>query len=127
YNPAANNWTAVSATGAPAGRYLHSAVWTGAEMLIWGGFYFSGGSHYLNDGARYDPAGNSWTPIGATALGARGVHTAVWSGSEMLVWGGYNGSAWFNDGARYNPTSHSWSAMTNSGAPVARYVHTAVW
>ena len=35
----------------------HTAVWTGSEMIVWGGF--DGG--YLNDGGRYNPAANSWT------------------------------------------------------------------
>ena len=54
YNPAGNSWTAVSTTGAPAARYHHTAVWTGSEMIVWGGY---NGSSYLNDGGRYNPAG----------------------------------------------------------------------
>ena len=37
YNPTSNSWTAVTTTGAPAARYRHTAVWTGSEMIIWGG------------------------------------------------------------------------------------------
>jgi hypothetical protein len=37
YNPAANSWTAVPTTGAPAARDYHTAVWTGSEMIVWGG------------------------------------------------------------------------------------------
>ena len=33
-----DTWTATSITNAPAGRYLHTAVWTGSEMIVWGGF-----------------------------------------------------------------------------------------
>ena len=36
---------------------------------------------------------DTWTPTSTTnAPGARSNHTAVWTGSEMIVWGGYNGS-----------------------------------
>jgi hypothetical protein len=36
YNPVTNSWNQSSTTGAPTGRYHHTAVWTGIEMIIWG-------------------------------------------------------------------------------------------
>ena len=33
-----DTWTATGTTNAPSRRYLHTAVWTGSEMIIWGGF-----------------------------------------------------------------------------------------
>jgi N-acetylneuraminic acid mutarotase len=51
YNPAADSWMAVTTTGAPAGRYSHTAVWTGSEMIVWGGYNGS----YLNDTWSYIP------------------------------------------------------------------------
>src|SRR5437773_8398637 len=36
-----NTWTATSA--APAGRSFHTAVWTGSEMVVWGGISSIGG------------------------------------------------------------------------------------
>ena len=32
-----DTWTATSTTNAPAARYDHTAVWTGSEMIVWGG------------------------------------------------------------------------------------------
>src|SRR5882724_11401026 len=32
-----DTWTATSTTSAPAGRQQHTAVWTGSEMIVWGG------------------------------------------------------------------------------------------
>ena len=32
-----DTWTATSTTSAPDGRYDHTAVWTGSEMIVWGG------------------------------------------------------------------------------------------
>jgi hypothetical protein len=32
-----DTWTATSTTNAPFGRDYHSAVWTGSEMIVWGG------------------------------------------------------------------------------------------
>jgi len=51
----------------------------------------------------------------------------VWTGSEMIVWGGGNVSGLFNDGGRYHPTADSWAPVSTSGAPSARGDHTAVW
>ena len=49
-------------------------------------------------------------------------HTAVWTGSEMIVWGGSNGSSYFNTGGRYNPSTDSWIATSTTNAPAARDV-----
>jgi hypothetical protein len=35
-----NTWSATSLTGAPSVRNQHTAVWTGTEMIVWGGFNF---------------------------------------------------------------------------------------
>ena len=32
-----DTWTAASTANAPDGRDLHTAVWTGSEMIVWGG------------------------------------------------------------------------------------------
>jgi len=50
---------------------------------------------------------------------ARGEHTAVWTGSEMIVWGGSNSSGYLNTGGRYNPVTDRWTPMSNTNAPSA--------
>src|SRR5207253_11784 len=80
-------WTATSTTNAPEARAGHTAVWTGSEMIVWGG-RSSGG--YLNTGGKYNPATDSWIATSSTnAPTGREFHTAVWTGSEMIVWGGF--------------------------------------
>ena len=37
YNPSTDTWTPMSVTGAPTARLAHSAVWTGTQMIVWGG------------------------------------------------------------------------------------------
>src|SRR5882724_6483160 len=118
-----DTWTATSTTGAPAAREIHTAVWTGSEMIVWGGL--TAGPTFLNTGGRYNPSTDSWTPTSTTsAPAARGFHTAVWTGSEMIVWGG---SGVLNTGGRYNPGTDSWTATSTTSAPAARELHTAVW
>jgi hypothetical protein len=79
-------WRPLAATALSA-RWLHTAVWTGAEMVIWGGYV----SSYFNDGGRYYPADDAWLSVSTLGSGppaARAWHTAVWTGAEMIVWGG---------------------------------------
>ena len=119
-----DSWIATSTINAPQGRFGHAAVWTGSEMIVWGGY----DGTYLNTGARYNPSTDSWTATSAAnAPTARAVRTAVWTGSEMIVWGGFDGSAWLNTGGRYNPGTDSWTATSTTNAPAGRTTHTAVW
>ena len=137
YNPSTDSWTPTSTTDAPSGRYEHTAVWTGSEMIVWGGYYRDGSnSYYLNTGGRYNPSTDSWTAISTTnAPSGRSGHTAVWTGAEMIVWGGYyfyyyNGGGYtyyLNTGGRYNPSTDSWTATSTTDAPSGRSWHTAVW
>jgi N-acetylneuraminic acid mutarotase len=117
-------WTATATAGAPSVRSLHTAVWTGSRMIVWGGY----GGAYLNDGGQYDPLGNAWTATATTnAPSVRSLHTAVWTGSRMIVWGGTNGSGFLNDGGQYDPAGNAWTATTTTGSPSIRLAHTAVW
>ncbi len=38
----------------------------------------------------------------------RAYHTVVWTGREMIIWGGYDGKNYLNTGGRYNPESDTW-------------------
>ena len=51
----------------------------------------------------------------------------MWTGSEMIVWGGIGGGYVLNTGGRYNPSTDSWTATSTTNAPAGRYRHTAVW
>lgn len=127
YNLSTNAWSAVTATGAPAARNLHTAVWTGSQMIVWGGNANSAGGAPLNTGGRYTPGG-AWT---ATATGsapvARDGHTAIWTGSRMIIWGGFTGASRVNTGALYDPVGDAWVATSTTNAAAGRSNHTAVW
>ena len=72
-------------------------------------------------------AGATWSPTSLTgAPTARFNHTAVWTGSKMIVWGG-NDDGNVNSGAIYDPATDTWTATSTAGAPAARQRHTAVW
>jgi len=122
-----DTWTATSLTNAPSSRAGHTAVWTGSEMIVWGGGA-GGGPTYFNTGGRYNPSTDSWTATNTNnAPDARGAHAALWTGSEMIVWGGFNGSDFLNTGGRYNPGTDSWTATSTTDAPVGRQDCSVVW
>jgi N-acetylneuraminic acid mutarotase len=110
--------------GAPSARLGQSVVWTGSEMIVWGGY---NGSNEVNDGYRYNPSTDTWGQIAASPLAIRSKHTAVWTGSEMIVWGGKNGNTYYSDGARYNPATNTWATMSTASGPLGRAYHAAVW
>jgi N-acetylneuraminic acid mutarotase len=123
YNPSTDSWTATSTANAPTPRYSHTAVWTGTEMIVWGGAHNPGGG--FDTGGRYNPSTDSWTGTSTTdAPSRRYGHTAVWTGSEMIVWGGIDG---YPSGGKYNPNTNSWTATATYNVPSVRYGHTAVW
>ena len=125
YNPQTDQWTTTMPAGAPSAREEHTAVWTGSEMVVWGGY--DRARFFFNDGGRFNPAANRWTAVASSdAPVARRRHTAVWTGSEMIVWGGYN-DAYLTNGGRYNPTVNSWTAVTTTNAPSGCSGHSAVW
>ena len=69
------------------------------------------------------PCTDQW---GATSTSnappGRADHTAVWTGSEMIVWGGLETQVTLNTGGRYNPSTDSWTATSTTNAPSGRHV-----
>ena len=135
YDPLLDTWVETSLTTAPEGRELHSALWTGSRMLIWGGF---NGTDYLNTGARYNPGNDNWSRM--TTSGApvpRQGPSATWSGDGMIIWGGFEDLGcggqgepicqYRNDGAIYDVPANTWTPTSTFGAPVVRYLHSALW
>jgi hypothetical protein len=126
YRPATDTWTDATAVDAPGSRDHHTAVWTGTEMIVWGGFINDGTTP---TGGRYDPVADAWTPTNVAGSPiTRMWPIGVWTGTEMIVWGGYE---WLfvgdlGDGARYDPATDSWTPTSLVGAPTPR-VAQGVW
>lgn len=62
----------------------------------------------------------------AAAPEGRTRHTAVWTDSEMIIWGGVTATERKGDGARYRPNGDQWVPMAASPL-LGRQDHTAVW
>src|SRR5262245_13469839 len=105
----------------------HAAVWTGSEMLVWGGWTSSsepvaGSDFYYRTitdlpGERYQPGVGSQvlSTVDAPTPTVGGV--VVWTGNEMIVWGGSYyvegvGPYEVDTGARYDPAADHWTPMT---------------
>jgi N-acetylneuraminic acid mutarotase len=108
-----------------------SLLWTGRVLLVWGGASGSNGDMLHADGASYDPQTSRWRALPTGPLSPRDGQGAVWTGTEMVVWGGYDhvtATAFrvSSDGAAYNPVSNRWRRLPT--APLsARAYPSAVW
>jgi hypothetical protein len=103
YNPAIDKWLPITTTGAPAPRAYHTTIWTGSKMIVWGGLNVET-SIVFNTGGIYDPQTDTWSDISITdAPSPRLDHTAVWTDSEMIIWGGTYYPSVTNTGGRYKP------------------------
>lgn len=122
-------WQYLTTSGAPTERNAHTAVWTGSEMIVWGGNTFN--SVVINTGGRYNPTSDFWQALSTNGAppGRRNL-TSVWTGTEMIVWGGRitGSNVNTNTGGRYNPATDQWaSTSTGSNVPSPRVGPSSVW
>ena len=108
-----------------AGPLFHresaAQVWTGSELVVWGG------DPDGDSGAAYDPAADEWRKIAAAPIPARCEGASAWTGREVLVWGRAcrltPGPA---AGAAYDPAADRWRELP-AGPVEAGSVTTSVW
>lgn len=113
---------ASSSTIGLARRTTSRGVWTGSQMIVWGGAL---DSSYARDGAAYDPVTDRWTLLPDSQLVGRDAHAMVWTGTEVIVWGGLVKQS---DGARYDPVKGFWRLLEPVPAGFhGRSGHTGVW
>jgi len=122
YNPTTHRWRRLPA--APiAGREDAVAVWTGAELIIWGGSDAEQLAEMNSqsplprpptesDAVAYHPATNTWQRIGtvplATSLGA--TTEGVWTGDRVVLMSGLSS-------ASYDPATGAWRPLPPAYAP----------
>jgi hypothetical protein len=112
YNPATNRWRSVPA--APIGASGSIGVWTGQQVLVWGGTSTrnQGAEEYAQtQGASWDPRTGDWALIPQAPLTELDhfLATGAWTGRELVV------VTRTGEGAAYNPASESWRAIPPSG------------
>jgi Sporulation and spore germination len=101
-----------------AGRDGAAAVWTGRQLLVWGGHgrLPGAGLRPLRDGVAYDPAADRWQPIPTAPAGVQGTSAAAaWTGTRMLVWDG-SSTHGRTTGALYDPVRDRWTPIARGPA-----------
>jgi hypothetical protein len=129
YHSDTDAWSPISTKGQPSPRSEHAAVWTGTEMIIWGGSPFPNAGDngiVLSDGGAYNPATDTWRPIHSAPNTGLQLPAVVWTGT-WCGGGSSNESSYTNQGYRYNPATDSWLFITTIGAPLPRAVGGGVW
>ena len=131
YDPVLDQWNSVSGKNAPSARAFHTAVWTGSEMIVWGGRQRP---TFATDAKAYNSETREWRRVSNTnAPLPRFSHSAVWTGSEMMVWGGcahpdkIRRCKPTRSGGLYNPNSNTWRRTIMDGAPSPRLAATLIW
>lgn len=123
YDPATDTWHDLPP--APiAGRSSPGGVWTGDEVIVWGGL----ADEPRDDGAAYDPATGLWRTLPEAPIDPRTPVAAVWTGTEMIVWsdtGAPYRTPPGGDSAAYDPASDSWRSIAQ--APITLNSASAVW
>jgi hypothetical protein len=115
WSSAGEGWTELPPP--PEWRDGASILWTGSELLYWGGVPHGrdADASPAADGFAFDPVSDSWRPIAAAPVGGSNAH-AVWTGSEALFWDADIGGALStdvdsSDGAvtlTYDPANDTW-------------------
>ena len=132
YDLVSDKWERVDTRSAPIRYSGHSAIWTGSEVLIWGGKVppgVSGNNGVLtNEGALFNPETNSWRAISTrNAPSPRMDHVAVWTGTQMIVFGGSDNTRNIKgNGGIYDLKTDTWVSFASEIAS-QRVGHTAVW
>lgn len=109
------------------GRIGAGVVWTGEEMIVWGGVSRGGAIEAVADGAAYDPVADSWrriAPAPSGVLGAVGA-AAAWTGTTAVFWAG-NSPDGPAAGGVYDPTTDTWRRLPD-GPLGPREGYVAVW
>jgi len=108
YDPATGKYVKIPKVTVVSSDRGAFARWSGGGGLyFWGGIVAKGTSA-LADGAVFDLATATWTKLPTVGAPiARGAASAVWTGTEAIVWGGYPGGsgtiAPLSDGKIYRP------------------------
>ncbi len=126
----AAGWTELRAP--PEVRSASATAWTGEELIVWGGYTGFDEPNVTGDGFAFGAAANVWEPLSVSPLEARTHAASAWTGSELLVWGGWRGTygyayaqGFFDDGAAYDPASDTWRPLPP--APIEARAPLSVW
>ena len=116
---AGGSWTPIAP--APDAARPSARVWTGKEVLFWGG----ADPGEQTNGVAYDPATDSWRTLPPAPIAPdRSDPAYAWTGGELIVWGGALHSSIevqrfgaASGGAAFEPQTNRWRTIPD--APIA--------
>ncbi len=99
-------------------RGQHDVLWTGDEMIVWGG---ADGDNLptLTDGAAFNPETAEWRMLPPFPIDRATVSRAVWADTRMIVTAAEGAFA-------YEPATDEWSAIGDGLFP-SQYAGMTVW
>jgi N-acetylneuraminic acid mutarotase len=111
YDPATRTWRRLPSPPGPRVDVVQRAVWTGGRLIVPSAFATQ----------IFDSADGSWRRL---ARGHSGL--IVWTGRELIAWGGGCCGDAFSDGAAFDPATSTWrklpaSPLAGSAAPVGAW------
>jgi N-acetylneuraminic acid mutarotase len=115
----------------PEVRSEAATAWTGSQLLVWGGYEFtgSGDEDPSGGGFVFDGATRTWEALPDSPLFGRSDPAAAWTGEELLIWGGFDGGyrepPYFDDGAAFDPLTGRWRMLP--AAPIGARAPFSVW
>ena len=148
YNPTTELWATLPG-GGPSPRVGHTMTWTGEALYVIGGVDAAGVVHrdvWVLTPGKLDPKahpnaqpgdreraleGGSWSrlPELPGPTGARYHHSATWTGSYLVVFGGFSPAGDpLADAYALQPIPDArWVDITLTPAPTARACHAGLW
>lgn len=126
FDPRRAAWMSMGEPRAP--RTAASMLWTGTELLVFGGFTNVASGEATDELMAFEPTARAWTTLVAPgAPSPRAEHVALWTGRRLVIWGGRQHTTLLGDGAIYDPATGAWESMTAEGAPSPRAGACAGW
>ncbi|HEX6844049.1 MAG TPA: hypothetical protein VF235_02930 [Actinomycetota bacterium] len=103
YDPAGDTWRSLAPASYPRSAFV--GAWTGEVLVVWGGRVYP--QAVPGAGETYDPATDTWTTLPRAPLRARTSPLDGWTGSELLIFGGWDARSGdpLRDGAVLTPPS----------------------
>jgi hypothetical protein len=90
-------------------------VWTGSELLSWGG-YDPTTNTATTAGSAFDPVARTWTSLPAAPV-TETYASGVWTGHEAIFWGSGSPAEGRVDGVAYDPIAQTWRVIAPAPIP----------